>query len=133
MGEAMRVLVCGGRDFETEDDQVRMWTELDLLLADVGGPDRMMVIQGGAFGADALAVEWCKRYSVPWSTFPADWSRHGNSAGPIRNRRMLVDGRPDLVIAFPGGRGTANMVDQATKAGVRVLDLRSPTVSGQEG
>jgi len=52
--------------------------------------------------------------------FPADWSRHGKSAGPIRNRQMLIEGRPDIVVAFPGGKGTANMIKQAVEAGVKV-------------
>ena len=39
----------------------------------------------------------------------------------MRNARMLAEGKPDLVVAFPGGRGTADMVAQARKAGVRVV------------
>lgn len=46
----------------------------------------------------------------------ADWKKHGKAAGPIRNGIMLRDGKPDMVVAFPGGRGTANMVDQARLA-----------------
>ncbi|MEM9912925.1 MAG: hypothetical protein AAF922_19365 [Pseudomonadota bacterium] len=48
----------------------------------------------------------------------------GRAAGPIRNKEMLDEGCPDLVVAFPGGRGTANMVKQAQAAGVEVLDKR---------
>ena len=51
---------------------------------------------------------------------PADWKRHGRAAGPIRNGEMLKD-RPDLVVAFPGGKGTANMVTQATNAGIEIV------------
>ena len=45
--------------------------------------------------------------------FKADWDKFGRAAGPIRNAQMLREGKPDLVVAFPGGRGTANMVAQA--------------------
>ena len=55
--------------------------------------------------------------------FPAEWKKHGKAAGPIRNRKMLQDGKPDLVLAFPGGRGTANMVELATDAGIRVMHV----------
>jgi len=41
-----------------------------------------------------------------------------NAAGPIRNQWMLKYGKPDLVLALPGGAGTASMIDLASKAGV---------------
>jgi hypothetical protein len=56
----------------------------------------------------------------PVSTFFAAWHEHGRGAGPIRNRQMLEEGRPDLVVAFPGGHGTAGMIKLALKAGVPV-------------
>lgn len=43
------------------------------------------------------------------------------AAGPIRNSRMLREGKPDLVLAFPGHGGTADMVKQAGEAGVGVM------------
>ena len=52
--------------------------------------------------------------------YPANWKKHGRAAGPIRNKQMLEEAKPDLVIAFPGGAGTANMVKQAREAGVKV-------------
>lgn len=54
--------------------------------------------------------------------FPADWERNGRAAGPIRNRQML-DGKPDLVIAFPGGKGTADMVAEAKRRGIAVREV----------
>ena len=55
-------------------------------------------------------------------TYPADWDRHGKSAGPIRNRQMLAEGHPDLVVAFPDtvSRGTWDMIGAARHAGVKV-------------
>jgi len=53
--------------------------------------------------------------------YPALWEVHGKSAGFIRNKLMLEDGQPELVIAFPGGRGTSNMVSLAESAGVEVV------------
>jgi UDP-N-acetylmuramoylalanine-D-glutamate ligase len=60
---------------------------------------------------------------IPVETYEADWDTHGKAAGPIRNKRMLDEGKPDLVVAFPGGRGTANMISQARKAGVEVIEV----------
>lgn len=108
------VLVCGGREYS---DAVRVWVVLDLL-----GPRG--IVEGGARGADAIARGWAKARNVPCHTVPADWERHGKAAGPIRNRAMLDQYTPELVVAFPGGRGTANMIAQATTRGVRVIEER---------
>jgi YspA, cpYpsA-related SLOG family len=110
----MRVLVCGGRDFT---DQAL----LEARLAGILGV--AVIIEGGALGADRLAREFGQQRGITVETFPADWQKHGRAAGPIRNKRMLEDGKPDLVVAFPGGRGTANMVGQARAAGVRVIEI----------
>ena len=110
----MRVLVCGGRDFQ---DRVAVHQALDDLDAAYGVS---LVIDGGATGADKLAAEWAWMSNKPNRCFPADWKTYGRGAGPIRNKQMLDEGKPDLVLAFPGGRGTANMVKQAQAAGVRV-------------
>lgn len=109
----MRVLVCGGRDY-TNGRRLRFF--LDMLEEPIS-----VLIEGGARGADRLAKEWAEDRQVPVETYPADWDRHGRSAGYIRNQQMLKEGKPDLVVAFPGGRGTANMVALAQKAGVRVV------------
>lgn len=54
-------------------------------------------------------------------TFRANSRKHGRAAGPIRNQQMLDEGKPHLVVAFPGGTGTADMVRRAQAAGVLVL------------
>ena len=112
----MRVLVCGGRDFQ---DARQMYSWLDGLL-----PRPTLIIQGGAFGADAIASEWAYKRDVLERQFPADWKKHGRAAGPIRNQQMLEEGKPELVVAFPGGIGTADMVRRARAAGVRVLVVK---------
>lgn len=82
-----------------------------------------VVIHGKAIGADLLASQWALVNNVPEMPFKADWSRFGLGAGPIRNKQMLDEGKPDLVIAFKGGKGTENMITQATKAGVKVIRI----------
>lgn len=110
----MRVLVCGGRDFK---DCGLLFATLDRLAA-YNGID--CIIEGDAHGADRIAGAWAKRRRVDLRLFPADWRKHGRAAGPIRNQAMLDQGRPDLVVAFPGGAGTADMVRRAHAAGVEV-------------
>ena len=113
-----RVLVCGGRDYKNKQ---LVFEVLDDIHAEstIG-----MIIQGGAKGADLLAAQWTVEREIPCLRAPAEWKTHGKAAGAIRNTWMLLEGKPDLVIAFPGGPGTANMVKQAEYAGVKVLDLR---------
>lgn len=110
------VLVCGGRSYSDRQKVYRTLSALDA----AHGP--LEIVEGGASGADTLAQQWAEARGHPTRSFPADWATHGRAAGPIRNEQMLRDGRPDLVVAFPGGRGTANMVSLAKAAGVRVVE-----------
>lgn len=110
----IRVLVCGGRDYAGRD------TVFEVLHEIAQRHNGVRVIQGGAPGADMLAREWCRIHGYVYEHFPADWKKHGRAAGPIRNKQMLDEGRPHVVIAFPGGRGTADMIRQAEAAGVPV-------------
>lgn len=110
----MRILVCGGRDY---NDANGVYNALDRLHA----KKRITcVIQGGASGADMLAWGWAKAYGVPVEEYKAEWEKYGKRAGPLRNKRMLDEGKPDGVVAFPGGRGTADMVAQAEVIGLKV-------------
>ena len=110
----MRVLICGGRNF---DDLPLMRKELEKI------KNITAIIHGGAKGADTQAGILAKILNIECVVYPADWSKHGKSAGPIRNAQMLKDGKASLVLAFPGGRGTANMISLASKAFVAVIKV----------
>ena len=109
----MKVLVCGGRSFT---DKAVVWHALDAF----GPPEITEVISGMARGADTLAAEWARKFGFSLHEFPADWGKNGHAAGPIRNQQMLNEGKPDAVIAFPGGVGTQDMVGRAMRAGIPV-------------
>lgn len=113
----MKVLVCGGRDYADVD---RVKQALDETHAK---RPITWLVHGGARGADTIAGKWALLRGIPTSEHFADWAKHGRAAGPIRNQQMLDAEKPDLVIAFPGGRGTANMVRLAKQAGVEVLEI----------
>ena len=113
----MKVLVTGGRHYE---DGVTLFRVLGEIHTSRG---ISLLIHGDASGADRLAGEWADINDVPVEAFPADWKQHGRAAGPIRNREMLAR-KPNLVIAFPGGRGTADMVRQAKSAGIPVMEVK---------
>ena len=110
----MRVLVCGGREFH---DRTSVYTTLDAL--HVKSPISLL-IHGGARGADRLGWDWARSRHINARGFYADWDYHGKSAGVIRNQEMIDKGKPELVVAFKGGRGTLDMVNRALKAGVKV-------------
>lgn len=112
-----RALVCGGRDFT---DYNRLERVMDRLSTDF---TITAIIEGDARGADRLAGQWAQRRGIPDLKFPANWNRHGRAAGFIRNKQMLDEGKPDLVIAFPGGRGTDNMIEQAKLADIPVIQI----------
>lgn len=118
-----RVLVCGGRDY---DDQGSLNTVLDA--AHSANPIECL-IHGDAPGADTLAKLWARNSGVFCQAYPANWKELGKSAGPIRNRRMLEDGKPHMVIAFPGGKGTADMIKQSEAAKVPVVKVTRALVS----
>lgn len=110
----LRVLVCGGRNFNSREV---VFSALAALHAE---RPISWIIEGGASGVDRLAYAWALQEGLQHRTYRADWSTHGRAAGPIRNATMLADGDPDLVLAFPGGRGTEDMVRRAVAAGVPV-------------
>jgi hypothetical protein len=113
----MKLLVCGGRHFS---DAERMNRTLDAVHKKRGVD---LVIHGGAGGADTLALWWAKSRGIPARCFPADWNTHGRAAGPIRNQQMIDEGLPDGVVAFPGHRGTVDMVKRAKSAGLVVWEI----------
>lgn len=112
----MRILVCGGRDYADRD---RVFRVLDEKLWQCGHIEYL--IEGDARGADKLAGEWALACNVPNWKFPANWKQYGKRAGYLRNAKMLEEGKPDLVVAFPGGDGTAMMCRIAEKSGVEVM------------
>lgn len=107
-----RIIVTGGRRYHDT-------ATIRRVLEEYHQTPPPTLVHGGAPGADSEAA--CVGYLLEWivEAHPADWQRYGRAAGPIRNQQM-VDSGADLVIAFPGGRGTADMVRRARAAGIPV-------------
>ena len=115
----MRVLICGSR---TWTDPEPIGSVLDGIYE--RGPGKMVLIHGNARGADLLAQDHLLGVEdVEIQPYPAHWDTWGKAAGAIRNNQMLVEGQPDLVVAFseqPITRGTRDMINRAKLAGVPV-------------
>ena len=109
------VLVCGGRDYSDRRTVFRTLDKINYIRAIT------KVIHGDATGADRLGDEWARVNGVVVTRFLANWVGFGRSAGVIRNQLMLDVGKPDLVVAFTGGRGTADMARRSHFSGGRVI------------
>ena len=114
----MRILVCGGRRYH---NSILIWDILDQIHHKF---KITVLINGGAQGADLHARNWARQYAdIEIALYYAQWEKYGRSAGYIRNKQMLDQGQPEIVLAFPGGPGTKNMVDIGQKAGVLVFEI----------
>lgn len=124
------VLVCGGRDygwmtdpdtFERVINREEITALHDVLIDLHRNRGFTLLIHGDAPGADRFGATWANAIKLPCLAYPADWARLKKSAGWVRNHQMLVEGRPNLVVAFKGDRGTKNMIDISRKAGLEVV------------
>ena len=131
-----RIVVTGGRDYDDREHVRSVLTEY------LPGQSRSCflwfesaptIVHGDASGADRLAAEEARDLGMRVEAHHAEWHLHGKRAGPIRNRQMLgAGGGADLVIAFPGGRGTAHCVSEARRRGIPVREVQ-PTSGGDSG
>ena len=119
-GREYRLVVTGGRDYRDREAVFRQLSACRRSAARTGMT--LVVIHGGCpTGADYWASLWCQRKGVLERRYDADWKRYGISAGPRRNEEMLALEQPDMVLAFPGGRGTADCVRRARARGLLVI------------
>lgn len=115
----MRLLICGSRN----------WTDRNIIEASFdmfkeGSIE--ILINGGARGADSIAESIAISRNIPVKKYKAEWEKFGKSAGYERNKQMLTEGKPDLVIGFiiSNSKGTRNMLDLAENNGVPNLEIR---------
>lgn len=81
------------------------------------------VVSGGARGPDTHGERWARDVAnLPVKRFPANWSKYGRAAGPIRNRHMArYVGDGGLIAVWDGrSRGTGNMIGLARDYNLRV-------------
>ncbi len=109
-----RILVCGGRSYADFTSVSKALVNIHLSIG------ILFLIHGGVSGADALANTWAVKYRVPVKSYPPNWEAHGERAVGIRNALMIADGKPHLVVAFPGGPGTVDLLEKVTAAGLPV-------------
>ena len=116
-----RVLVCGGRNYNNINMVYKVLCSVLSCCRNKGYT--LVIIQGGAKGADYMADKWAKENNIKSITFKADWDKYSKAAGAIRNQNMLNLSNPNLVIAFPGGNGTKDMINRAKTAQIDILPI----------
>jgi len=123
-----KILVCGSRNIR---DFEFICSTLDFLISR-RDPKSITIIHGAQksfdrhleinYGADYLVSQWAESRNIEQTPFPADWDKHGKSAGPIRNSEMLKQ-EPDAFVAFfeegSANRGTTDMVGKLKKKGIQ--------------
>ncbi len=109
----MKILICGCRHYSFYDKIKRYIEE------EKENHQELIIIQGGASGADNLAKRASKELFIECREYKADWNTYGKSAGPKRNQKMLDEENPDLVIAFhpdiESSKGTKDMINRAKR------------------
>lgn len=129
----MRVLVTGGRTatlkkLGIDPGAVHCLVVKTLNTISANGARDITIIHGGANGVDSMADTWAAATRTKKEVYPVtpeEWEKLGKSAGSIRNGFMLTK-EPNLVLAFPGGNGTADMVIRAEAAKVKVFKVPFP-------
>mgnify|MGYP001809727201 CR=1 FL=1 len=111
----MKVIVSGSRDFTN-------YSLFEAMMFDVLKPSELAnitILEGGCRGTDMMAREFAIKWGVKWVEFPADWEKHGQSAGPIRNAELVKEG--EMLIAFINirSKGTKDIITKATAAGLK--------------
>jgi hypothetical protein len=105
----MRVVVTGGREYT---DAATVDREMQKVMRSANGR-KIVFINGGARGLDTLVKEWCEARGIPCITMFAPWKSHYEKrSGTIRNQWMIDFGLPTFALVFPGGRGTADMLQR---------------------
>jgi len=123
MSQPINVVVTGGRDFNDAAFVNRVLDDIRPFRIFHGacGVDADKQDWRKLKGADKLANDWAISRGVFVLGVPAAWSRLGLRAGPVRNKRLITDYLPNLVIAFPGGNGTRNLISHAEHYGTRII------------
>lgn len=139
MTDIVNMGVCGGRSFRNYRFLARTLDEICEQRGWITEPDDLgnflpyvRLIHGGAKGADLLADSWAVTRWCPIMTFPItndDWKMYGKGAGGARNQRIIDQGKIDILVAFPGGNGTKDMVRRAEIHGIEIIRVEYPTMS----
>lgn len=120
----MRYIIAGSRDMSIGFQGLK--NALEFLRIHIN-PDYDTILSGGCpTGPDAAAKIYATQYSIDYVEYPADWDRHGSSAGPRRNRVMASNADALILIWDGESRGSLSMLTEAKAKGIKVHQLIIP-------
>nr|WP_314074728.1 SLOG family protein [uncultured Roseococcus sp.] len=110
----LRIIVCGDH---RRKNHGAVFEALNLLRRERGVA---AVLHGEQPGVAGLAAEWAKQSEIPTELFAAHWQEFQSKAPARRNASMIRYGRPDLLVAFPGGGNTIDLIVRAWRRGLPI-------------
>jgi hypothetical protein len=108
----MKTIIAGGRDINLPHIVEEAVQDSGFLISEI--------VSGRATGVDTLGENWALENKLPIAKFPADWNKHGKSAGYIRNSEMAKYAEALIAIWNGKSKGTKNMIDTANRLGLKV-------------
>jgi hypothetical protein len=112
-----RVIIAGSRT--TPENNKELLEQISQILP----KENLTIVSGTARGGDRLGENWAKENGVEIRQFPAEWNKHGKSAGMIRNKEMAEYATELLLIWDGESRGSANMKKEAEKRKLKITEI----------
>jgi|TARA_R100000482_G_scaffold69309_1_gene26108 hypothetical protein len=125
MAREFKVIVAGSRTarFDASTYQL-LERKLNLILEKKSITHDIVIISGGAAGADFWGELYARDYNYKVKRYPANWDTHGKRAGYLRNEAMAANA--DALVALWDGtsRGTQHMINIAAQRGLPTRIIR---------
>jgi hypothetical protein len=125
MTKPIRIIVAGSRDFT---DYSLLKKKLNHLTSKLDKKRLILVSGANKRGGDKLGEQWAWENGITVERHHPDYGRWPGKVAPIkRNEEMsLIKPKPICCVAFWDGSspGTADMIEQARKQGIRVKIIR---------
>ena len=112
----MKTIIAGPRNFSDYNKLLKVF----LLYPDLE-KNITEIVSGKAKGVDTLGERWAIENKIPIKSFPADWNKYGNSAGPIRNLQMANYADALIALWDDISKGTGDMIEKAKNKGLKIL------------
>lgn len=111
----IRIIIAGSRTF-SDYNLLKCYSDSVLQEFDLS---KIVIICGGAKGADQLATKYAEEHNLELKVVPPDWALFGKAAGFVRNAAMVE--YADVLIAFWNGKskGTEHVIDLAKLRGLK--------------
>ena len=112
----MRVIIAGTRSISLTIEEIEA-------IVQESGFTITRLVSGMAKGVDTSGVGWARSKNIQVLPYPANWSLHGEKAGPMRNSEMAKAAEALILIWNGESHGSADMLRKALKRGLRVHEV----------